>query len=63
MSLRASFRSLLSRDYMLFFRFRNRGTIHCNYTDWNRQENVEYNSECVCLNEEYKTRIGCLEGE
>ncbi len=35
--------------------FLDRGTIHCNYTDWNRQDNVEYNSECVCLKEEYQT--------
>ncbi len=46
-----------------FFGFRNRGRIHCNYTDWNRQDNVEYNSECVHLKEEYQTHIGCLEGE
>ncbi len=24
------------------FRYRNRDTIHCNYTDWNRHDNVEY---------------------
>ncbi len=41
-------------DEYFFFGFRNRGTIHCNYTDWNRQDKVEYNSECVHLKEEYQ---------
>ncbi len=45
-----------------FFGFRNRGTIHCSYTDWNRQDNVENNSECVRLKEECQTRLGCPEG-
>ncbi len=49
-------------DGYFFFGFRNRGTIHCNYTDWNRQDNVKYNSECVRLKEECQTRLGCPDG-
>ncbi len=30
-------------DGYFFGGCRNRGTIHCNYTDWNRQDNAEYN--------------------
>ncbi len=50
-------------DGYFFWDSENRGTIHCNSTDWNRQENVEHNSECVCLKEEYQTCLGCLVGD
>ncbi len=46
-----------------FFGFRNRGTIHSNYTDWNIQDNVEYNSECVHLKEECEMRWGWVNHE
>ncbi len=51
------------RMIFIYFLFRNRGIIPCNYTDCNRQDNVEYNYECVRLKEECQTCLGCPEGE
>ncbi len=36
---------------------------HCNDNAWNSQDNVLYNSDWICLNEESHIHLGCLKGE
>ncbi len=64
-SLQKAFNYSLWSSFMMYGSFSDpeTGTIHCNYTDWNRQDNVENNSECVCLKEECQKCLGCPEGD